>query len=103
MDSVDKIIRRSKMKKYIDLLGMTGTDKITGQEGVITSISFDLYGCIQGVLTPPAKEGEVKGGNWFDIARIEITPDVTRVMDLPDFDQGYLSEANKGPADKPLK
>jgi hypothetical protein len=54
----------------IDLLGCKGKDKVTGYEGIISSVSFDLYGCVQLALTPPAKKGEteLKHGHWFDIA-----------------------------------
>jgi len=88
-------------KKHFDLLGKKAKDKVTGFTGVITSLSFDLYGCIQVVVTPKAEKKEVKDGHWFDVTRLEIL-DSTPVLPVPDFDSGYVAEGNKGPADKPL-
>ncbi len=89
-------------QQHFDLLVRKGKDTVTGFVGVVTSISFDLYGCIQAVLTPPMckKEG-MKDGHWFDVTRIEIT-DKKPVMNLPDFVAGYVSEGRKGAAFKPL-
>ena len=87
--------------KHIDLLGLPAKDKVTGQKGIISTVSFDLYGCIQYVITPPAKEGKVMEGNWMDVRRIEITG-TERVMPLPDFEKGYIAEGKKGAADKPM-
>lgn len=69
------------------LLGYRASDKVTGYSGVITSISFDLYGCVQGALTPPAPtDGKpLEFGQWFDIHRLELEPMVPPVMPLPDF------------------
>lgn len=89
------------IKKHLEMLGKPAMDLVTEQEGVVTCISFDLYGCVQAVLTPPAKDGKVLEGNWMDITRIEITEEVA-VMALPDFEKGYVAEGKKGPAEKPL-
>ncbi len=90
------------MQDHIDLLGKKAKDLVTGFSGVITSMSFDLYGCIQAVVTPPVNEkGEMKDGKWFDVARLSI-PEDTPVMDIPDFSKGYIAEGLKGGADKPL-
>ena len=40
------------LKKHVELLGHRAVDKITGFKGVIDSISFDLYGCIQACVRP---------------------------------------------------
>ena len=89
------------IKKHIDLLGHKAADKVTGFTGVITSISFDLYGCIQVVLTPPAdkKTGEYKTGNWLDVARLNVYDE--KVMDIPEYSRGYIAKGKKGPAEKP--
>jgi hypothetical protein len=76
------------IQETIDMLGMTAKDKVTGFEGVVSSISFDLYGCVQASLTPraKAKAEEIKYGHWFDIARLELKKGKTsRVMHAPDF------------------
>ena len=89
--------------KNINLLGLKATDKITGFSGVIDSISFDLYGCIQAVVKPPlSKDGQISSGNWFDISRLEIDYR-ERVIEVPNFSKGYIAEGRKGPSDKPMK
>ncbi|MCI0532384.1 MAG: hypothetical protein L0Y74_10650 [candidate division Zixibacteria bacterium] len=88
---------------HLGLLGLEAQDKVTGAKGVITSISFDLFGCIQAVLTPKIeKGGEVKSGNWMDVPRLEIKKRKA-VMPLPDFAIPYIASGKKGPADKPVK
>ncbi len=91
-----------KVTKHIELLGRKVTDKVTGFQGVISTMSFDLYGCVQAVVSPPVNEaGEKKAGEWFDITRLDLS-DEPRVMELPDFSEGYIVEGKKGCADKPL-
>lgn len=92
----------SIIKKHIDLLGHKATDKVTGFTGVITSISFDLYGCIQAVITPKAdsKKGEYKSGNWFDVTRLNIASS-GKIMEVPEYSNGYIAEGRKGAAEKP--
>ena len=85
--------------KHFDLLGLKVRDKVTGLEGVVTSLSFDLYGCIQAAVTAPAKDGKVEYGVWFDITRLKILSE-KRVMDLPDYNQGYVAEGRKGASPK---
>jgi len=90
------------MKKHLKVLGMLGRDKVTGVVGVVTSISFDLFGCIQVVLQPQVGEnGKCEDGRWFDIGRVGIT-NAEPVMPTPDFDQGSVAEGKKGPAEKPM-
>ena len=38
---------------HLELLGQKVEDKVTGFRGVVTTISFDLYGCIQAVYFLP--------------------------------------------------
>lgn len=76
----------------IELLGRKAKDKVTGFEGVVSSVSFDLYGCIQAALTPGVdKDGKTLDGHWFDTNRLAMKSGA-RVMPLPDFDK---------PADEP--
>ena len=89
-------------KKHIELLGFMAEDKITGFRGVIESVSFDLYGCIQILLKPKMNDrGEIPAGNWFDITRIKII-NKKRIVDMPNFYEGYIANGKKGPADKPI-
>lgn len=87
---------------HIDKLGHTATDAVTGFTGVITSVSFDLYGCVQAVVTPKVDEkGETPQGKWFDIVRLKLKAK-KKVLPTPDFAKGYIAEGKKGCADKPL-
>jgi hypothetical protein len=88
------------IKLTIDLLGYRAKDKITGLEGVISSVCFDLYGCVQAAISPPAKDGSIPDGRWFDVQRLEVSGD--RVMSPPDFDAKDISPAkyDSGPAEK---
>ena len=90
---------------FVDrLLGRNVRDRVTGAQGVVTSVSFDLYGCIEAVVTPEVKEGEVRAeGSWFDVSRLVVISD-SPVMELPDFEDNYrspIARGEKGPAEKP--
>ena len=88
--------------KHFDLLGLKVKDAVTGFTGIVTTLSFDLYGCVQVVITPPIdKKGERKDGDWFDVTRLIIV-DKTPVMRLPDFKKGYVASGRKGAAQKRL-
>lgn len=91
------------IKETIHLLGHKAVDKVTGFAGVITSVCFDLYGCVQVVITAPAKEGEeLKSGHWFDVGRVEVSDET--VMPVPTFAAAGDNPANydKGCAAKRL-
>jgi hypothetical protein len=76
-----------KIQKSINLLGFKAKDKVTGITGVITSICFDLYGCIQCLLNPGVgSDGKLMDLTWFDANRLEIISDKP-VMNQPDFCQ----------------
>lgn len=53
-------------------LGLEGKDKVTGFTGIITGRAQYLTGCDQYTLVPPAKDGKLEPGQWFDEGRIEI-------------------------------
>ncbi len=90
-----------KIQEHMKLLGMKVTDKVTGFRGVVTSISFDLYGCIQAIVTPETgKDGKQEDSRWFDVQRLTITGKEP-VMNLPNYEYGYTADGNKGPAEKP--
>lgn len=87
------------VRKHISLLGLTAKDKVTGFSGVITTMSFDLYGCVQAVVTPPVdKEGKRHDGHWFDVTRLLISVKDKPAMPVPNYDEAYLEH---GPAEKP--
>lgn len=90
------------VKRHLNLLGMKVEDKVTGYKGVVSSISFDLYGCVQAIVNPGAdKDGKLMESNWFDVGRLTLTADEP-VMDRPDFEFGPVAEGKKGPAEKPM-
>ena len=83
------------VEKHMCMMGVPVRDKVTGFEGAVTCVSFDLYGCVQCIVTPKAgKDGELKDGKWFDIARLQKTGSKP-VMPTPDYD------FDKGPCEKP--
>jgi hypothetical protein len=89
---------------YLSYLGMKVKDKVTGFSGIVTSISFDLYGCIQALVNPGLKDGKFKECSWFDISRLKFTGS-TPVMRAPNFflsDETKSKSNDKGPAEKPL-
>lgn len=92
------------IRDTIDMLGRRAKDKVTGFDGTITCVSFDLPGCVQVVVTPDAKDHKIEDGRWFDVNRVELAVQ-DRVMPVPDFEAGYRKpeDYDRGPADKPRK
>lgn len=89
--------------KAIGLLGLRAVDKVTGVEGVVSSVSFDLYGCVMVTLTPRIKpDGTMPDMRWFDVARIDVQPG-DRVLPIPDFAAVATvpEEYSHGPSEKP--
>lgn len=91
------------LKKHLELLGMRVEDKVTGFKGVVATIGFDLYGCIQAVVNPGQdKDGKLQEQVWFDVSRLRVLSDAP-VMDRPEFEWSpeVISAAGKGPAERP--
>lgn len=91
------------INQTIDLLGHRGKDRVTGFSGTISSVCFDLYGCVQLALTPSAgTDGKLGEGHWFDVNRVEITSKA-KVMATPTFAARDDKPSNheSGPAEKP--
>lgn len=89
------------IKTHLNLLGMKVEDRVTGFKGVLVSVSFDLYGCIQAVVNPGLdKDGKLDDAKWFDVNRLIVTS-AEPVMNRPNFDFGQVAEGNHGPAEKP--
>ena len=92
-----------KVKEHLQLLGKRVVDRVTRFEGVVISISFDLFGCVQALVDPGVDaDQKIKDRYWFDMNRLSI---ITKepVMEVPDFDYGPIAEGKRGPADKPTK
>ena len=77
-------------------LGDQAADRVTQYKGVVETVAFDLYGCVQVALRPPMNDkGELAEGRWFDVSRVII--EGTRVMEPI----GVPYDNPPGPADKP--
>lgn len=88
------------MQHHLAMLGHRVRDKVTGFEGVVSTISFDLYGCVQAIIQPPY-DNEKKTqpeGKWMDTNRLEALG-TSPVMAVPSFDKPVVP----GPAEKPAK
>lgn len=85
--------------QYLKLLGHEVEDKVTGYKGVVDSIQFDLYGCVQVAVIPKIKLGETDQektrGRYFDHKRLTVTSAVP-VMPQPVF---AVPGAEPGPAE----
>lgn len=88
-------------KKHFGLLGKKVSDRITGQKGVVDSICFDLYGCVQATINPGLdKDGKLINSHWFDVSRLKVE-DETPVMEQLNFEFGEVAQGLRGPASKP--
>jgi len=82
----------------IRMVGLQVKDKVTGFKGVVSSITFDLYGCIQAIVAPPVdKDGKRRESEWFDIKRLELGE---RMMPVPDFEGTQFGKEN-GAGERP--
>lgn len=91
----------TNIQKHMALLGHRVEDKVTGFKGVVASISFDLYGCVQAIVNPGLdKDGKLKDQSWLDVARLKVLTK-TPVMEVPNFDYGPQAEGKQGAAEKP--
>ncbi len=90
------------IRSHLSLLGHRVRDSVTRAEGIVTSISFDLFGCVQAIVNPGLdKDGKQKDSHWFDVNRLEVISKKP-VMPVPDFINGAIAEGLKGPAEKPI-
>ena len=92
------------INKHMNLLGLHVEDRVSGFKGIVVSVTFDLYGCIQALVHPGTdSEGMVRESSWFDVLRLAVLSEVP-VMSRPEFDwePESISAGMKGPAAKPL-
>ena len=90
---------------HLSLLGKKAKDRISGREGIVDSICFDLYGYIQVSLNSGLdKDGEPRKGYWHDVSRIEVL-DETPVMEQPDWysSNSAVARGEHGPAEKAVR
>lgn len=88
------------VKEALAYLGTKRRDVVTGVTGVITSVSFDINGCIQGCLRPGVdKEGKIPEGYWIDLVRL-LDAGGSVMEPFPfDIDRSHIA----GSAEKPAK
>jgi hypothetical protein len=93
-----------KIKKHLELLGHEVEDKVSDFVGVVISMSFDLYGCIQADVRPTKldKDNKFIQGSWLDVNRLKVTSKKP-LMEQPNFEWGDIAEGKKGPANLPAK
>lgn len=91
------------LNQHINLLGLRVEDRVTGFKGIVASVTFDLYGCIQAIVNPGADDdGKLRESQWFDVSRLSIV-DPAPVMERPMFEwtDEAVSRGLKGPAERP--
>ena len=97
-----KTEEKTQVKKNLDLLGIPVQDRVTGFKGVVTSVSFDLYGCVQSLVNPGVdRQGKTQEQVWLDVSRLEIRK-TKPVMQRPNYEYGPVAEGKQGAAEKPL-
>lgn len=91
----------STTDQYLQFLGKTVKDKVRGTTGVVISVCFDLSGCVQAAIAPPAdKDGKTTDANWCDVQRLSEV-DGERVMPLPTFKHQETQAGPNGAMEKP--
>lgn len=94
------------MNNFLKLLGHHVRDRVTGFEGIATSVGFDLYGCVQAIVTPIKEKASDKlaDSHWFDEKRLEVLSKEP-VMAVPTFESGNVPGGQIKPAlpSAPLK
>jgi len=92
------------VRKHFELLGHRVKDKVSDYRGVVISISFDLYGCIQADVRPLEldKDGKLQVGHWLDVSRLKVLSKKP-LMDVPNFEWGEVAKGRKGSVNLPQK
>lgn len=82
--------------KELNLLGLKVRDKVTGYTGIVTSITYDLYGCIQALVHKPCKDmsKQLSDCFWLDTNRLEIISK-TPVMKSPHLTNIKISKGGQ--------
>jgi len=63
--------RTRVIEQHLELLGTHMKDCVTGLEGMVDTVAFDAYGCVQASLRAKAKEdGTLPEAYWFDVKRL---------------------------------
>lgn len=87
--------------EHLSILGHRVQDRVTGLKGVVTSVCFDLYGCIQCVVDPGVdKDGKRGDSHYYDKSRLEVQSKKP-VIPPPRYSEQDFSAGEHGSADKP--
>lgn len=90
------------IENELSLLGRRVRDKITQTEGVITSVAFDVSGCIQGlVVRGNGPDGKSLDPGWYDTKRLQVLSDP--IVPQPTFVQVPGGQELPIPAGNPAK
>lgn len=88
------------VRSHLNLLGLEVEDKVTGTTGIVTSVCFDLYGCIQALINYKVeKEGHSVSCGWYDVSRLKIL-NTLPVMEKPNYHYGPVAAGKQGSANK---
>jgi hypothetical protein len=93
------------IEDHLKLLGWYVAEKATGFRGVVTSVSFDISGCVTGLVQPKMGEGksekaELPEPRWFDTKRLEGD---AQALPMPSFAAPPGGQALPVPRDKPAR
>ena len=82
--------------KELELLGQKVKDSVTGYTGIVTSISHDLYGCIQACVASPCKDisKQLTYSFWLDTNRL-IVLTKKPVMKSPHLSKTPVAKGNE--------
>jgi len=73
------------MQEHLSLLCLEVVDRPSGYKGIVTSISFDMSGCVQAYVRAGIdKDGKLADGYWFDTKRLRVIGEKP-VIDPPTF------------------
>lgn len=88
------------IQQHLEWLGFKVRDRVTELEGVVTSVSLDIGGCVQGYIQQQGtdEKGELLPGRWVDTTRLtKLSHD--RVMEPVPMKHHEMA-APPGPSDK---
>jgi hypothetical protein len=88
--------KKINIEENLNLLGLKVRDIVSGIEGIVTHVGFDLFGCVQVILRPEyiKETGVLPDTVWLDVCRLEV---LSKKPVLPLLDFIYTS----GPSEKP--
>jgi hypothetical protein len=88
---IDLVLEKTVMisvKENLELLGTRVQDCVTGLIGIVTSVTFDLYGGVLVLVNPGEDDnGKSRDSQWFEVKRL-IMVDNDPIMEPPEFEWG---------------